>query len=186
MIKVEADKHAHSTRYYDPMIESIIDNKDVLFVIDNGSSTHVSLLQYMQDSDIVNLLAENKRPVIMHIPLSGGKEFADCLDELVKVVKVFPMVKFVIWENNFINPIELAYRQEANYKAIEHAVLGTMNLRSLNNTPLLEDVNIMNKLNLSFASVLGDTEKLFSFAAKRRLQLYKDELFAQLQAILDA
>ncbi len=184
VIKIEADANSVGTRYYDPMVESIIDNQDVSFVIDNGSSTHITLLQYMQDSDIVNLLLENKRPVVMHIPLPGGREFTDCYAELTRLVALFPKVKFVVWENSFINQVELDYQQEASFHGIKPSVLGIVQLRHVQHTPLFEDINILSKLNLSFHSVEEDKDKLFSFAAKRRLKLYKEELFEQLQGIL--
>lgn len=166
-----------SRAYFDPLFETILVN-DCCFLIDSGASTHINFINYIQGSDILNLFKENNREIFFHVPLAGNLDFYDCYKELLKLTTLFPNSKFVIWENEYNGELEEDYTQDENFRALSN-VYGTIKLKSLQSSPLLYDIELMNKKRMIFTEVDQDQE-LFGTIIKRRLEIYKNSIFNQL------
>lgn len=169
-----------SRAYYDPMFETILLNESC-FLVDSGASTHINFINYIKGSDILNLFKEENREIYFHVPLAGNVDFGDCLKELVKLSKTFSNNHFVIWENEFHGELEKNYIQDENYKALTN-ILGTVVLKNLQSSPLLHDIELMNRHKLLFSEI-DDNPNFFGAIIRRRLNLYKKSIFKQLDSI---
>lgn len=171
-----------SRAYYDPLFETILLN-DCAFVIDSGSSTHINFINYIKGSDILNLFKENDREIYFHVPLAGNIDFDDCYKEFLKISKLFPKNKFIIWENEFNGELEEHYNRDENFKVLSN-VLGTVSLKNLQSSPLLYDLELMNKRKLIFSEI-AENQDYFGAIVKRRLMLYKNSIYSQLDNIFN-
>lgn len=172
-----------SRTYFDPLFETIL-LTDCCFVIDSGSSTHINFINYIKNSDILNLCKEANKEVFFHIPLSGNVEFDDCFKELINRAEQFSTSKFIVWENEFSGEIGQDYRKDNDYQALTN-ILGTVKLKNLQSSPLLLDLELMNKHKLLFNEINANGN-LFGTIVRRRLNLYKDHIFQQLDNIIDS
>ncbi|OTG79850.1 hypothetical protein B9T31_16550 [Acinetobacter sp. ANC 4558] len=171
-----------SRAYFDPLFETILLN-DCCFLIDSGASTHINFINYIKGSDILNLFKENNREIFFHVPLAGNVDFHDCYKELLKLAKLFPHNKFVIWENEFHGELEENYDQDANYKELSN-IIGAVKLKDLQSSPLLYDLELMNKKKLIFSEV-DENQNYFGAIIRRRLELYKNSIYSQLDTVFD-
>ena len=136
---------------------------------------------YIKGSDILNLFKEENREIYFHVPLAGNVDFSDCLKELVKLSKTFSNNHFVIWENEFHGELEKNYIQDENYKTLTN-IIGTVVLKNLQSSPLLYDIELMNRHKLLFSEI-DDNPNFFGAIIRRRLNLYKKSIFKQLDSI---
>ncbi len=169
-----------SRSYYDPMFETIL-LKDSCFLIDSGASTHINFINYIKGSDILNLFKEENRKIYFHVPLAGNHDFDDCFRELVKLSKLFPSNHFVIWENEYNGDLEQDYKIDANFKLLSN-IIGQVKLKNLQSSPLLYDIEMMNKQKLLFNEIEENAD-FFGAIIRRRLMLYKESVYKQLDDI---
>lgn len=171
-----------SRSYFDPLFETILLNNNC-FLIDSGASTHINFINYIKGSDILNLFRENDREIYFHVPLAGNIDFHDCYKEFLKLARLFPNNKFVIWENHFHGDLDENYAQDENLKALSN-VIGTVTLKNLQSSPLLYDIELMNKKKLIFKEV-EEHQNYFGAIIRRRLELYKASIYTQLDKVFD-
>lgn len=169
-----------SRSYYDPLFETLLLN-DCCFLIDSGSSTHINFINYIKRSDILNLFNEENREIYFHVPLAGNADFDDCLNELTNLAHLFPNNKFIIWENEFNGEIEQSYKSSPVFSALNN-IMGIVQLKNLQSSPLLYDLELMNRNKLLFSDV-DSNPNLFGAIIRRRLALYKKQIFNQLDNI---
>ena len=171
-----------SRAYFDPLFETVLLN-ECCFLIDSGASTHINFINYIKGSDILNLFKENSREIYFHVPLAGNIDFHDCYKELLKLARLFPGNKFVVWENEFHGELEENYIQDENFKALSN-VIGTVQLKDLQSSPLLYDLELMNKKKLIFSEI-DENQNYFGAIIRRRLELYKTSIYGQLDKVFD-
>ncbi|TCM59732.1 CobQ/CobB/MinD/ParA family nucleotide binding protein [Acinetobacter calcoaceticus] len=169
-----------SRAYYDPLFETILLN-DYCFVIDSGSSTHINFINYLKSSDILNFFKEKNREIYFHVPLTGNTDFHDCFKELLRLTQLFPNNKFIIWENNFNGELDQSYKLESKFRSILNRP-SIVELKNFQASPLLADIELMNKQKMLFSEVEASTT-LFGAIAKRRLTIYKDSIYQQLDDV---
>lgn len=171
-----------SRAYFDPLFETILLNNSC-FLIDSGASTHINFVSYIKGSDILNLFKEKDREIFFHMPLAGNIDFNDCYKEFLKLARLFPNNKFIIWENEFHGELEDNYSQDENFKALSN-IIGTIVLKNLQSSPLLYDIELMNKKKIIFSEI-EEHQNYFGTIIRRRLELYKCSIYTQLDKIFD-
>ncbi|EFG2299519.1 conjugal transfer protein TraL, partial [Escherichia coli] len=88
---------------FDPMFESMLTNSQNTFVIDNGASTFLPLIQYFNDNCVMDMFEDVEQDVYIHTVIVGGQALADTLqgfEELKELVKG-SKVKLIVWINEF-------------------------------------------------------------------------------------
>lgn len=171
-----------SRAYFDPLFETILLN-DCCFLIDSGASTHINFINYIKGSDILNLFKENNREIYFHVPLAGNIDFHDCYKELLKLARLFPNNKFIIWQNEFHGELDQDYHEDENFKVLSN-IIGEVKLSDLQSSPLLYDLELMNKKKFIFNEVDMD-QQYFGAIIKRRLELYKKSIYSQLDKVFN-
>ncbi|HBB3820621.1 TPA: conjugal transfer protein TraL, partial [Escherichia coli] len=74
---------------FDPMFESMLTNSQNTFVIDNGASTFLPLIQYFNDNCVMDMFEDVEQDVYIHTVIVGGQALADTLqgfEELKELV----------------------------------------------------------------------------------------------------
>ncbi|WP_338275988.1 conjugal transfer protein TraL, partial [Escherichia coli] len=88
---------------FDPMFESMLSISQNTFVIDNGASTFLPLIQYFNDNCVMDMFEDVEQDVYIHTVIVGGQALADTLqgfEELKELVKG-SKVKLIVWINEF-------------------------------------------------------------------------------------
>lgn len=85
------------------MFESILEGGDLHFVIDNGASTFLPLLQYFHDNQVMEMLNEIKQDVYIHTIIVGGQAQADTIEGFEIIVNLVKgsKAKIIVWINEF-------------------------------------------------------------------------------------
>ena len=87
-----------------PMLNAIIEGEGP-FVIDTGSSSFHALWSYIAGADLFSLLASNKRPVVVHVPLAPVPDLEDTLAGFDDIAQHVPDESLVVWMNEREAPI---------------------------------------------------------------------------------
>ncbi len=91
---------------FDSLIEPVLDlPADAQVVVDNGASTFLPLVAYLNQNGVVPFLKENGHTVRLHSVVTGGPAKRDTLSGLNTLLKNFAGVPLVIWLNPFFGPI---------------------------------------------------------------------------------
>lgn len=88
---------------FDPLITAIVSSaQEDVFIIDTGSTTYSTIISYMVEHQIADLITENQHQFLVHTIISGGSELLTtqrCFNELGEV---FPEnIKFALWINKY-------------------------------------------------------------------------------------
>lgn len=77
------------------------------FVIDNGAAGFVPMCNFLLANGIAELMAEHRRSMVIHVPVTGGSGMVDCAKGLAYAVEQFPHpVQIVPWINEVFGPVQ--------------------------------------------------------------------------------
>ena len=141
------------------------------------------LMNYMAENDTANALAEEGVRLVFHVPLDGGQALTECVKGLDKILEKHN-ADVIVWLNEHNGKIELkgkTFKEFSVYKANQERILGIVKIESLAADTYGKDITTMTEMNLTFEEVKVSPE--FRFAEKRRLNMVKESIFSQLDAI---
>lgn len=173
-------------RNFDKLMELAFANTDKHFVCDNGATSFLPLLAYIQENDILTMLAEHF-DVIVHVPVTGGQAQNDTFNGLQALIDNYgSKAQFVVWVNEYHGKIQLAdkigFEAQEVYLKNKDNILAVMTLREQNEKLAGKDLEDMTKLSLTFDEAI--TTSSLPIMTKQRLKLYRDDVFAQMKIIL--
>lgn len=171
-------------RNFDKLIETILTTDGADFVIDNGATSFLPLIDYISENHVFEMLA-HKYEIYIHVPVTGGQGQGDTINGFVSLVEKYPSSNFVIWLNEYHGAIK---DEEGNgfegmeaYKKNKKPVRGIVRIGSQNVKTFGRDIEEMTKANLTFAEVGNDAR--FNLMAKQRLKIFKESIFNTLPTI---
>lgn len=96
-------------RSWDNLIEMICTTTTQDVVVDNGATSFVSLLSYMQGNISIETLTSFGKEVVIHIPIAGSESLGHTLMGMVQIIDKLQAQnpKFVVWLNPFLGKIEI-------------------------------------------------------------------------------
>ena len=172
-------------RKFDELIEEVIET-DASFVVDNGSSSFISLSNYLVENQVFNVLGESGRQVVVHCVVVGGQALADTLQGFNSLAQQLPQsARLIVWLNEYFGPIEYNEKQFEDmlvYTSNREKVHGIMRIPALSSATFGKDMQLMMARKLTFADIQADTE--FGLMAKSRLASVARGLFAQMDTVL--
>ena len=101
-----------------PMLNEIM-GQDGPFVVDTGSSSYHALWNYIVGAGLFDLLGENDRPIVVHVPLAPQPDLEDTLSGFDEIAKHCPDRSIVVWLNEREHPIEVAGADFLDLKVAE-------------------------------------------------------------------
>lgn len=173
------NKHA-----YDEMFMAMT-TEDAAFVVDNGASNFLELTNYIEASDLFEVLASVGLQPYVHVPLVGGD---DCLltvggaDRLATVLP--PVARIVVWHNLYKGPIAydgVAWEKMEAYKRHArrfHAEVSIAKRDDMTNAA----VEKMLTRRDTFAEVMASND--YNLLDKSRLSRVKADVYEQLTQLI--
>ena len=182
LINILSNNGEINVRQFDPLIEKLI-SVDGIGVVDNGSTSFIPLLAYMNENDIVDFLREAGTTVYCHVPLQGGQAFGDTLLALAKVLKSLKTTT-IVWLNNFQGQVVeniQGFQDMGVYKNNKALIRGIVDIPDRSKDTFGLDIRSMTAQNLTFDEV-AHSEKFF-IMSKQRILTFKRGIYEQLDGI---
>ncbi|OIN22541.1 conjugal transfer protein TraL, partial [Salmonella enterica subsp. enterica serovar Sarajane] len=173
---------------FDSMFESILTNDNYMFVIDNGASTFLPLLQYFADNCVMDMFNDAGKNVYIHTVIVGGQAQADTIEgfESISALVKGTNTKIVVWLNEFqgIPAIENTPLVETKFLDKNKDVLaGVVVIKDRKSDAFDTDIEKMTSLSLTLEEVRGS--ELFGLMSKSRLHRVFNDIYQQLDTIYD-
>lgn len=187
IIKIIENNNVVQSRF-DSMFESILEGGDFNFVIDNGASTFLPLLQYFHDNQVMEMFNEIKQDVYIHTIIVGGQAQADTIEgfeSLVNLVKG-SKAKIIVWINEFQGEPILSGKHiyETNFFELnKDVVAGAVLIKDRKSDAFDTDVKKLTSNSMTLIEALESDD--FGLMAKSRLKRVFNDVYTQLDAIYD-
>ncbi|KAB7715149.1 conjugal transfer protein TraL [Plesiomonas shigelloides] len=187
IIKIIENNNVVQSRF-DSMFESILEGGDLNFVIDNGASTFLPLLQYLHDNQVMEMFNEIKQDVYIHTIIVGGQAQADTIEgfeSLVNLVKG-SKAKIIVWINEFQGEPILSGKHiyETNFFELnKDVVAGAVLIKDRKSDAFDTDVKKLTSNSMTLIEALESDD--FGLMAKSRLKRVFNDVYTQLDAIYD-
>ena len=176
---MNSDQHIDGARF-DELMEEIF-AADTNFVIDNGASTFLPLLNYMQENEVFELLEGQHRRLIVHnVICAGARVYDDTLKGFEHWASVLPEKRVVLWLNEYFGSLpQEKVIEEPEVRGAGAKVLGIVSLRAPKNELAARDVKAL----VDSCLLFGDADKsdLFRTMNRHRIGLYRDTLFSEMK-----
>ncbi|EBS2427115.1 conjugal transfer protein TraL [Escherichia coli] len=173
---------------FDPMFESMLTNSQNTFVIDNGASTFLPLIQYFNDNCVMDMFEDVEQDVYIHTVIVGGQALADTLqgfEELKELVKG-SKVKLIVWINEFQGIPALENIPLIETKFIEKnkdVIAGVVVIQDRKSDAFASDIKELTEKSLTLKEALESD--YFGLMAKSRLKRVFNDIYKQLNSIYD-
>lgn len=168
---------------FDSMFESIINEDQMTFVVDNGASTFIPMIKYIKDNDIISMFDEMNRPFYIHTIIVGGQSQADTIQGLTTLFELIEKsnnIKLVIWLNEFQGDVKL----DTNLtKLVKNKTAGVIVVKNWHSDAFTADIEKMTKARLTLEEALQSSD--FNLMAKNRLKRIFNDVYVQLDNIFD-
>ncbi|CAD5879711.1 protein TraL [Escherichia coli] len=171
---------------FDPMFESMLTNSQNTFVIDNGASTFLPLIQYFNDNCVMDMFEDVEQDVYIHTIIVGGQALADTLqgfEELKQLVKG-SKVKLIVWINEFQGIPALENTPLIKTKFIEKnkdVIAGLVVIQDRKSDAFTTDIKELTEKSLTLKEALES--EYFGLMAKSRLKRVFNDIYKQLDNI---
>jgi len=177
-----------SVAKFDDLIMFLLDLKDKPdVVIDVGSNSFLPLVNYLLESDIINLILSNQYNIILHIPVVGGEAMPDTLNGLEQLIRAFKTsCTYVVYANEHFGKLT-----DKNGKSFEEMESYTKNKKYIHGLVYLPKnpelitlaIEKMKKAKTTFEGVLKDES--FNILDKSRIGIVKNDIWTKLALVLD-
>lgn len=172
-------------RKFDTLVINMLESEEKDFVIDNGATSFLPLIEYISENDTFTMLSD-KFEIILHVPIVGGQAQKDTINGFIHLVEKWPDIKFVVWINEFQGRIEDIdgndFEHMDVYKKYKKHIFAMVYITAQNPQTFGKDIEDMMKESLTFYQVMQTPH--FNLIAKQRLKMFKDSIFNYLPIIL--
>lgn len=170
---------------FDAMMLRIFE-EDTNFVIDNGASSFVALNNYMIGNDIVNMIAENGKQMVIHTVVSGGSALVETLTGFADLAEQMPeQVLIVVWLNEHFGKIEFddqTFEEMNVYLKNKDRVHGIVRLQKQEQSTYGVDMELMLAKKLTFDEINMSPD--FDLMKKSRLFRIKQDIYRRMEAVV--
>lgn len=186
-------------RNFDQLIEQVVSSEGTDFVVDNGAASFIPLSYYLIENDVVNLIADSGKQVIIHSVLTGGQAMFETLKGFAALAEQMPeQARIVVWLNEFFGEVMAEgkpFEKMRVYEEHRERVTGIIRITQRTPGTFGKDMQFMLDHQLTFDELQEltkeDVEKLvpdgsarFDLMAKSRMKIVKKDLFGQLATML--
>ncbi len=167
-------------RRFDVLLEALVSAPQGAHVIvDNGASSFIALGAYLQENDVLSLLAEAGHTVFFHSIVTGGQALGDTIQGLVQLVRGFPDWPLVVWLNPFFGEIALdgmTFEDFKIYKDHSRQFHALIRLPEGNKALIGKDLEELFAKRQSFEAGINGSST--SIAVKARLRRYWNQILS--------
>ena len=184
-LELMADGGEIISRNFDALMERAI-QEDRDFVIDNGASSFVPLMNYLVENNAVAVLRDAGKKVVVHTVITGGQAIMDTLAGFDTLAKAMPEgTDIVVWLNEFFGEIEVegkAFEQMKVYERNKGRVSRMVRIPRQTASTFGKDMELLLHKRMTFAEVPTSPE--FGLMAKQRLSMMGNVIFKQLDQVV--
>ena len=164
-------------RYFDDLIEDLVElPEDGVAVIDNGASTFMPLLNYLVESQVIEMLQDAGHQVRLHSVIIGGQALDDTMNGLAAILTYLPSVPVVVWLNEYFGKIErtvpgaapIPFDKSSLYKNNKDRLYGLVRLPDVRKETFGRDIEDMMRARLTFDEAVASED--FKIMARQRLK----------------
>jgi CobQ/CobB/MinD/ParA nucleotide binding domain len=174
-------------RRFDDLMEMILNEDSVDFVIDNGASSFIPLSSYLVENQAIETLVEAGKPVVVHSVITGGQALMETLSALDRLATQFCSdANLVVWLNEYFGDISengKEFQEMKVYRENRDRISGVVRIARQTGDTFGKDIERMLNLKMTFDEAIASDE--FRFMAKKRLKIVKDDLFSQMARIFN-
>jgi len=173
------DGNKINERNLDTLIEAFLTEEADAIVVDNGASSFVPFSNYLIENEVIEMLTEADKDVMVHTILEGGQGMNDTLQGLNVLAKHFNNI--FVWQNQYFGTISYngkSFEETKVYKNNKDKIYGVAIIGDRSKDTFGKDIELMLKYKLSFDDVKSDSR--FQIMAKQRLNILKKDIFGQL------
>lgn len=172
---------------FDSLFESILTN-DGTFVIDNGASTFLPMIQYFDDNEIIPMLIDSKKNVFIHTIIVGGQAITDTLQGYENILEMVKgtRAKVVVWINEFQGVPSANGTPIINTGIFEKAkgsLSGVIQIVNRNSDAFDSDLKRLTEKSLTLKEIENDSD--FKIMSRSRLFRVFNDIYKQLDAIFE-
>ena len=172
-------------RRFDNMVARLV-TEDSHFVIDNGAASFLPLTNYLIENDVVRLLDEAGKEVVIHTVITGSMGLRDTLTGFLKLADHIPEpARIVVWLNEFVGDIIAddgkTFEQMKAYTSHKNRVAAILRIHRRTAATFGRDLEQMLHQRLTFEEV--SQNPTFELMAKQRLAIIQRDLFNQLALV---
>lgn len=188
------------SRSWDDLIEIICDTKQDV-IVDNGATSFVSLLAYIEGNLSIETLTTFGKEIYIHIPIAGSESLSHTILGMKQIIeKLHPQnPKFVIWINPFLGKIEIdgkGFEDFPEYKENKKRINSLIYIPEwVPEATFGKDMAELLKNNITFSEALTMKEKIaddgetivksvfnFPIAVLQRIKIIQKKIYGVLDA----
>jgi len=161
------------------LIKEILESKDQIYIIDNGSTSYLTVLKYLMEGGIVDILHESGHQVVFHPIMAAGEGFAPSINGLKALFEQFEHVTKIIWLNEYHGAIEVngqEFKDSPLYHEYQEQIHALIKLPKYNQSLFGEPLNEMAFEKLTFQEVRNGSQ--FHVLVRSRLMKVWNEFTA--------
>lgn len=166
----------------DPVIE-LVAASDNDVIVDCGTSSFISLANYIINTGITTILHDMGHTVVIHTVILGGDALYETLEGLDKIIGLFhDETKFVVWLNPHHGPIEQGGKQFEEFKVYKKnsdRISAIIEIPEFRHDTFGSNLRDMFKANQTFAEALGSTSNL-PIVTRQRLTMMRRDIWARM------
>jgi hypothetical protein len=161
------------------LIAPKMQNKQV--VIDSGASSFLPLLAYMKENGIVDFFAQHDIKTLFHVVLSGGQPWDETYSVLNFIKNLLGRdINVIVWLNPLNGEITSDNRILIQSYLDENINDFLIEIPLKNKDLFGRDIEKMTAQKLTYKQVAKSESQDFQMMTRRRLDMYKNEIFTQL------
>ncbi len=164
-------------RQFDSLIDAIMEQgPETHVIVDNGASSFLALNSYINENNIIGILAESGHSVFFHSVITGGQAIGDTVLGLRSLALGFPATTIEVWLNPYFGELVMDGRPFEDFKVYHefgeqfHAII---TIPQGNKATIGKDLETMFAKRLSFKNAIESSQ---SIVVRSRLQRYRNEL----------
>lgn len=169
----------------DPVIELVASSTDDV-IIDCGTSSFISLANYIINTGITTILHDVGHTVVIHTVILGGDALYETLEGLDKIISLFnDETKFVVWLNPHHGPIEQGGKQFSEFKVYKKnadRISAVIEIPDFSHDTFGSNLREMFKSNLTFAEALNG-KSMFSLVGRQRLTMMRRDIWGRMSQL---
>ncbi|MBN8477343.1 MAG: conjugal transfer protein TraL [Burkholderiales bacterium] len=178
-------------RKFDELIEGILASTDTAWVVDNGASSFIPLMNYLVENSAIQVMADAGVQVTVHTVVTGGQALEDTLRGLKSLVTQLPaQAQVIVWLNEFFGDIEAVdstgvvrpFEQMKVYAANQDRISGLIRIHRQTSSTFGKDIQLMLDAKQTFDQVANSTH--FGLMARQRLATVRRALWEQMDAVV--
>jgi hypothetical protein len=171
-------------KLFDSLIIKILDHEGDC-VIDNGASSFIPLMDYIQTQGVIELLVSSGKTVYVHTVITGGQGMKDTLAGYLGLVKNSPDKGLIVWVNNHFGEVASEtgkhFFETKMFTDNESKILGAVTLNKLENDTFLSDFQRAISAHITLDEAIASDK--FNIMEKQRLKIIRRNVFSQLEKL---